>query len=351
MKRLVYISRLSSNIPLSELERIAEVSSRNNENYQITGVLLYLKGMFFQILEGDEHQVGKLYEKILADKRHTDILCLKSELAISRRLFPNWSMKTINLDENTDILVQPIKSLLETVTESYRILEKYTQPSIIKIINQGINPLNVPSQLVKKVVFFSDIRSFSTFTEKLHINQLVDLVSHYFTICTERITQHSGEVNKFIGDSVMASFSSAQADAAIAASIEILNDLHQLRSRAPDNSALSLLYTGIGLSCGNVIEGNIGSSTKLDYTLLGDTVNVAARLESLTRQLSYSLILSHSVKTQCKHDWDFVNLGQHQVKGKQQLVEIFSLGHDRVKNTLTGIELSEIVRSTLEKVE
>jgi class 3 adenylate cyclase len=325
MKRLTYISKASEQLTLAEIEQIGEISTRNNQRDEITGVLLYLNGFFFQIIEGKEKTLDDLYTKILVDNRHTDILCLKTEYHITERHFPNWAMRTINLDQYSDILIQPVKTLLQTVTESHRVLEKYTQPSVFRIIHNGINPLTVSPQLVERIIFFSDILAFSTFTEKLPVAEVVKLVNYYFTLCTQIITEHGGEVMKFIGDCVMASFTPQQADAAISASLNILTALEQKREQAATNDPLRLLHTGIGLSSGEVIEGNFGSMVKMDYTLLGDAVNVASRLEALTRHLPYSLAFTHEVKQRCQNPWSFINLGKHHAKGKQQPIEVYSI--------------------------
>lgn len=336
MKRLTYISKASDLTP-EQLDNIAEISILNNERNHVTGVLLYLKGLFFQIIEGEEIAVDTLYEKILADERHTEVLCLRTEYHIEHRSFPEWAMKTINLDQQSDLLLQAIKTLLQTITDSHRILEKYTQPSVIRTIRQGINPLTVEPRLVEKIIFFSDVVSFSTFTEKLPIQQVVALVNDYLTLCTTIITAYRGEINKFIGDGVMASFDKAHVDAALQASIEILHELNVLRERSQPNDPRRLLYTGIGLSLGTVIEGNMGTALKMDYTLLGDAVNAASRLESLTRQLPWSLIFSDKVKQLAQAKWPFVSLGSHQVKGKQEPIEIYTVDEVMVRIVPTNI--------------
>lgn len=335
---------------MEEVRQIGEKSSQNNQKQNITGVLLFLGGIFFQILEGDEYVIDKLYEKILQDPRHVDIVCLKAEYEVNIRLFPNWSMKTINLDENTDVLIQPIKSLLQTVTESHRILERYTQPTIIRLLTQGINPLTVTPKMTEKIILFGDVFSFSTFAEKLPVKEVVTLVNQYFMITTQAITEQGGEVIKFIGDCVMASFEANEADAAIQAVLEILQALDTLRHQVGTASPLRFLYTGIGIAYGEVIEGNIGSPLKMDYTLLGDAVNVAARMEALTRQLPYSLALSAEVKARCQQHWDFINLGEHQIKGKENLVKVYSVKNSVNYDISQNLTATDVARE-LEKMQ
>jgi len=296
MKRLTYISRYSRHLTLKNIEKIGKNSQRNNQARNITGVLLCLGGMFFQILEGEAEDIDSLYRKILRDPRHTDILCLKSENNVTERLFPEWSMRTINLDENTDIVIRPIKTLLQTVTESHGILKQYTQPTIFKIIQQGMDPLEIRPKKTERIVFFSDIVSFSAFADKLPVEHVVFLVDYYLSICSKIITEAGGEVTKFIGDCVMAYFEADRADAAIQAGLDILLEVAMLRSYAGEDSPLNVLYTGIGITKGVVIEGNLGSQVKKDYTIIGDVVNAASRLEALSRNLDRSLVFSEAVK-------------------------------------------------------
>ena len=351
MKRLTYISKISRPLSDKEIEEIGIVSVKNNRTQDITGILLCLGGIFFQIMEGEADKINHLYKKILKDDRHTEILCLKTEDNVQTRLFPDWSMKTINLDTDTDIFIQPIKTLLKTVTDSHRILEKYTQPTIFRIINSGINPLEVAPRASEKIVLFSDIVSFSTFVEKLPVEDVVAIVNQYLTIVTDIITARSGEVTKFIGDCVMAYFSADQADNAIQASLDILAALETLRNSAPNNSPLQILYSGVGLAQGVVIEGNIGSAVKKDYTILGDAVNVAQRLEALTRKLPWPIVFSVDVKNGLKQSWEYVSLGHFYPKGKEEPIEIYSIAHSLTQTTRKGHEIAEEISHYLDEIK
>ena len=259
MKRLIYISHATQEVSSEEVQSIGDISAKNNQQSEITGVLLFIQGIFFQILEGKSQNIDQVYGKILKDPRHTEILCLKTETCVKTRMFPEWSMRVINLEEGyNDVLFYPIKTLLHTLTESFTILERYTPQSVINQLNKGINPLKTPTHLANKIIFFSDIFAFSSFTERLPVNDVVEVVNHYFSIVTRIITTHQGEIYKFIGDSVMAAFEADQADNALQAAMEILEVLDASRQKNRDK-LLGILYAGIGLSYGSVIQGNVGS--------------------------------------------------------------------------------------------
>lgn len=327
MKRITYISRLSAPLSHQAIHAIGVNSSRNNQQVGITGLLVYFNKIFFQMMEGEEREIDRLFDKIKQDTRHTDVLCLKAEYDISERFFPSWSMKTINLDNTTDELVRPVKILLQTVVESHTIIERYTQPTVLKILNSGINPISVAPSPVERIILFADIVSYSTISEKRATKNMLLMLNTYFEVCCRIIVDKGGEVNKFLGDGIMANFSPAAADNAIEACLEIMAELQNLRRNAAPTSPLKLLHSGFGLAQGTVIEGNMGSPVKMDYTIIGDAVNTAARLEQLTREVKHSLVLTELVKNGARKPWHFISLGHYSLKGKLKSREIYTIDH------------------------
>jgi len=323
LKRITYISRLNAPLSEREVQEIGAISSRNNRELQITGVLISFSGLFFQIIEGEDSAVDWLYAKIARDSRHTDLLCLRAEIDVKERLFPNWSMNVINLDQNTDLLIQPVKMFLQAIADSHRIIERYTQPAVMRILTQGANPLEVPVRKVEKIVLFADIVAYSAIAEHLPVEAAALMINRYLDTCSERISAMGGEVTKFIGDCVMAYFDPGQADGALQACLEILGDLKVLRRSAAQGSPLRLLHCGFGLAQGMVIEGNLGSTIKTDFTVIGDAVNTAARLEALTRKVQKAIVVSEGVRSSAGAQWNFAPLGIQELKGKNEAAEAF----------------------------
>jgi len=331
MIRITYISKISHALSIEEIKAIGIISSHNNKKVNITGGLIFFEKLFFQILEGDDKEVDRLYAKIEKDERHEDILRLKTEYGINERLFPSWSMKMINLDNNVDDMMRPIKILLKTVLESHSIIERYTQPTILKTLNKGINPLNLAPVPVERIILFADIVSYSTISENMPVEETLQFLNTYFEVCSRIILNRGGEVNKFMGDGLLAYFNVADADNAIHACLEIMEELRILRQNSLENSPLKLLNSGFGLDQGLVIEGNMGSRFKTDYTIIGDPVNVAARLQTLTREVNHSLVLSESLKNSTKESWTFIGLGKYKLKGMEKNNEVYSIDYDLVK--------------------
>jgi class 3 adenylate cyclase len=345
MKRLSYISRLSVPFAQELVADIVRVAGRNNARDEITGVLICFAQFFFQIIEGEDEKIDRLYEKIGRDPRHTDLVCLRTELDIDGRLFPEWSMQVIDLNENAELLVRPVRILLETLSESHELLRQYTQPSVLQSVYRGINPLSVPVRKVERIVLFTDIVSFSRISEALPVEQVAILLNRYLETTSEIIASMGGEVTKFVGDCVMAYFAPEQADAALEACLRILRKLDRERTTAGHADPVRLLYSGFGLAQGMVIEGNLGSRIKKDYTIVGDPVNTAAKLEALTRDLGRALILCDRVMENTRLDWRFVPLGTYDLKGKRRQARVYSIDHRLVNDFDAGAVEAAVART------
>ncbi|HUL14099.1 MAG TPA: BLUF domain-containing protein [Methylococcaceae bacterium] len=325
MKRIMYISTATQRLSGAEIDEIGRISSRNNLKVGITGILFSAHEFFFQILEGEENAVDRVLSRIRSDPRHRDLLILKAEHDIAERLFAKWSMKTVRLNSTNDIILQAMRIMLENITESHRIIERYTQPSVLKFLTEGINPLSVPVKKTEQIVLFGDIVAFSYLSEKFPVEEVADLVSQFLEVCSLRVVENGGQVTKYVGDCVMAHFPPDEADGAVAACLNTLKDLQELRSNADKCRLMRFLYCGFGLSKGPVIEGNIGSRIKMDYTVLGDMVNLAARLEGLTRSIGKAIAMTESVRDACTQPWNFAAMGDFQLKGQSRPLPIYSL--------------------------
>ena len=124
MKRIKYVSRFAKPFSESELEQLAEQSAANNKDLDVTGVLITSGGIFFQVLEGPDDAVDGIFNAIKADTRHTDLVVLGIEGSVDNRIFPDWSMKTVNLDAASHIRLLPLKTLMQAVFDQQQIIDK-----------------------------------------------------------------------------------------------------------------------------------------------------------------------------------------------------------------------------------
>ncbi|NLI78941.1 MAG: family 3 adenylate cyclase [Candidatus Riflebacteria bacterium] len=325
MKRITYISQLAPEVRREALAGIARVAAGHNAAVGITGVLVAVGGFFFQVIEGPADRIDALMTRIRADRRHRELRILACEEGVAARLFPDWAMRPVDLDAASDDVLRPIRVLLERLAHSHAVIQRYTQPAVMRILERGLDPLSVPLRRRERVILFADLVGFSRLVERFPDEAIAGMVTRFIDICDGRVAAAGGEVSKVIGDCVMAFAPREQTDAMIAAALGILGDLHRCRTEAVDGRAEACLRCGIGLSLGAVLEGNLGSQRKSDYTVLGDAVNVASRLEAISRTTGRALILSAPVRAAARQSWPFVALGCHPLKGKSEPQELFTL--------------------------
>jgi adenylate cyclase len=178
-------------------------------------------------------------------------------------------------------------------------------------------------------VLFSDIRGFTSVTEKGNPEELVAQLNEYFSKMVDVVFRHHGTVDKFVGDMVMALFGAPvddvdHAEHAVAAAVDMVRELAELnRTWAAEGRAC--LDIGIGVNSGEMIAGNIGSSSIMSYTVIGDNVNLGSRLESLNKDYRTRIIISDATRTKLKGTYDLRPLGEAVVKGKTRPVAIFEV--------------------------
>jgi adenylate cyclase len=178
-------------------------------------------------------------------------------------------------------------------------------------------------------VLFSDLRGFTTITEKGNPEELVRQLNEYFSKMVEIVFRNGGTVDKFVGDMVMALFSAPvddvhHADTAVTTAVEMVQELGELNRRwaAEGRTRLDI---GIGINSGDMIAGNIGSSAIMSYTVIGDNVNLGARLESLNKEYRTRIIISEATRSRLARTYDLRPLGAVVVKGKTKPVDIFEV--------------------------
>ncbi len=179
-------------------------------------------------------------------------------------------------------------------------------------------------------MLFSDIRGFTTITEQLGAQGTVALLNEYFTLMVDCIQREDGMLDKFIGDAIMAAFGipvghDDDADRAVRAAIAMITRTRRAGTRARIAEGKLPVDIGIGLNTDNVVSGNIGSKKRMDYTIIGDGVNLAARLESACKQYGAHILISEftykALKgTYCSRELDLVV-----VKGKTKPVAIYEI--------------------------
>jgi adenylate cyclase len=210
--------------------------------------------------------------------------------------------------------------------QTVRIFNRFLDPRVVdSLVAQGETPQSLSGQARDITVLFSDIRGFTTMSESHTPEQIVALLNRYFSLQVEIIFRHGGTLDKFIGDAIMAFWGAPQDDPqhavhAVAAAIEMEQCLLRFKQELGDEG--KNFDVGIGIHSGKAVVGFIGSDERLDYTAIGDTVNLSSRIEGLTKGVARILVSGDTV-ARCGDAFDFTATGSYKVKGRLQEVELF----------------------------
>jgi len=206
---------------------------------------------------------------------------------------------------------------------------KFVPSDLVKNLVQMGQPLSLGGRRMEVTILFTDIADFTTISEESDENELVSAMAAYLKLMSDIISEHQGTVDKFIGDSVMAIWGAPKSDPeharhACEAVIACLKALEEANSHWKAMKK-PVFETRFGLHCGIAFVGNIGSPDRLNYTALGDAVNIAARLESLNKEKKTKALVSMEIVEKCGDKFEFRDLGKVKVKGKDNDVHIFEL--------------------------
>ena len=206
---------------------------------------------------------------------------------------------------------------------------KYVSKEIVNEILKNQDNLQLKGQKLNMTVFFSDIRSFTDFSEKMDPQELSLLLNKYLTPMSETIFETQGTIDKFMGDAIMALFGAPinypdHPKKACKAALKCLSHLGQLNTDFAKRGWPEIKI-GIGLNTGYMVAGNIGSDQIQSYTVIGDEVNLASRLEGLTKNYDAKILISETTYTAVKDEYIAQEADLVRVKGKTKPVRIYVL--------------------------
>lgn len=223
--------------------------------------------------------------------------------------------------------------VLEDISHEKRMkstLYRYMTPRVAEQVMALGDKALMMSERKEVTILFSDIRGYTTLTENLGASEVVSLLNQYFETMVEAVFNHEGTLDKFIGDALMAVFGAPLPLAENHAWMAVQSALDMRRRLAEFNRRRLFgnqpqIHIGIGLSSGEVVSGNIGSHKRMDYTVIGDGVNLSSRLESVTKEYGCDIILSEFTYNLCRDRILVRELDKIRVKGKNTAVSIYEL--------------------------
>ena len=202
---------------------------------------------------------------------------------------------------------------------------QHVSPAVVdQLLNQDVE---LAGEIREVCVMFLDIQGFTTFAENRRPEEVVEYLNGLFSVMIDVINRHNGIVNKFLGDGFMAIFGAPISDDsacrnAVAAALEMVERVQAMSASGEIPSTVIRL----GLHAGEAVTGNVGSSERKEYTIIGDVVNLASRLEQLNKQFGSRLLISDTVLEHLDGQRERATaLGEVQVKGRERPVQVYRL--------------------------
>ncbi|MBD3319380.1 CHASE2 domain-containing protein [Candidatus Woesearchaeota archaeon] len=218
--------------------------------------------------------------------------------------------------------------------ELKRAFSKYVRPAVIKEVLKDPDKLKLGGQRREITVFFSDIRGFTGISERLSAEQLVGLLNEYLTEMTDIIIDEGGTIDKYMGDAIMAFWNAPldqpdHPERACRATLKMIRRLKELQADWT-RRGIPALAIGAGLNTGDVIVGNMGSTQRFDYTVMGDTVNLGSRLEGVNKPYGTTILISEMTYARVKELYVTRKLDRIRVKGRTAPLTIYELVEEPV---------------------
>lgn len=206
---------------------------------------------------------------------------------------------------------------------------KYISPSLVETIMSDLDWANLRAEKKTLTVLFSDIRGFTTFSEQNPAETVIATLNEHLNMMVSVIFKYQGTLDKFVGDCVMAFWGAPMtqpnhAELAARAALEMIEGLEKLNEKW-QSEGRPTLHIGVGINTGEMLFGNIGSEQRMDFTVIGDSVNLGSRLESATKELHASIVISEATYSEIQPLAQVRPLGEIHVKGKEKGIVVYEL--------------------------
>jgi PAS domain S-box-containing protein len=287
-------------------------------NYRKDGSEFYMDWSIVPI----KNTMGKIHQYLAVQKDVTQMVMTENKLHESVEI-DKLRLKEI---EKTN---KKLSKLIKRQTKTLDLFKKYVpEPVVNKALKQKDEEIRQGEKL-EAALLFCDIRSFTPIAERLLPTQVVHLLNVYYSTMSEVINKHNGVINQFVGDEIFVSFGAPlpilePETSAVKCALEMVHKLEDisesLRSIIKEN-----IVIGIGIHYGPIVAGNLGSDDRLSYSITGDAVNTAKRIESLTKNLPNAILISQAIYDKTRDIISTNPLDEVAIKGKNEKVKIFQV--------------------------
>jgi class 3 adenylate cyclase/PAS domain-containing protein len=303
----------------------------------------------------DNGEAGKSFEDILPWLSNTALPLLIRDVIAHEKTYDNYeiaphlprrgrvelSMSLAPLKDGRSE-TKGVAIVVDDRTETNRLravrdmFRKYLSPVVVDRLPADPGELQLGGQRQQVTVLFADIRGFTTFSEKLSPEELIDILNQYLSLAADSILAFEGTLDKFMGDAIMAIFNAplTQPDHALRAVAAAAAMQQAITAHQPQSGASLDLTFGIGVHTGDVVVGNIGTEDRMDYTAVGDAVNLAKRLQE--NAPGGTILMSEQVLTHVKAHTRASPFKLLQVKGRSEAVQTYELLEVRLPEALSA---------------
>lgn len=310
------------------------------------GKIAYSNGAALKIFStGESYEPGRPFSEFLSAERNAELVADIDRALKTGEPVTTYDLKFRKADEevsNINLHALPLRDskdhslgvviIADDITQEQRLMStlcRYMTREIAEQVLKDRDKLKLGGNRSTVAVLFSDIRNFTTISEQSQAEEVVTMLNEYFSEMLGPIFEHAGMLDKFIGDAIMAVFGvplskADDAERAVRAALDMrraLKKFNELRV----SKGLAPIGNGIGITKGEAVSGNIGSEQRMEYTVIGDTVNIASRLEGLTKSYEQKILINEGVYQEIKDKIPCVDLGFAQVKGKEGGVHIYGI--------------------------
>ena len=222
-----------------------------------------------------------------------------------------------------------LSALTQTQQQTLNLFMKYVPETVVKkALRENPDSMFVGDQL-EVALLFCDIRDFTPMSEKLTPTQVVTVLNTFYSLMNEVIRKHKGVINQFVGDEIFVTFGAPvplinPVESAVCCAVEMIAQLEKINQELQSSLGIHI-HVGIGINYGPVIAGNLGCEDKISYSVTGDSVNTAKRIESLTHGHPDRILISDSVYAKTKHRLEVIPWEPVAVKGKNEKMVVYEV--------------------------
>ena len=303
---------------LAETLQKGETWSGKTINYRKDGSEFYMEWSVVPI----RNEEWIIHQYLAVQKDVTHLVRTEQKLQISR---DQEQQRLLEIERKN----KRLRKLIENQRKTLDLFVKYVpEPIVKKALSEKKKNIKKGQQL-EIALLFCDIRRFTTAAEGLDPEETVHLLNVYYSMMSEVVNQHNGFINQFVGDEIFVSFGAPMTiDNPEVSALQCARDM--IRKLDDINEALKdtiedEIIVGIGINFGKIIAGNLGSDDRLSYSITGDAVNTAKRIESLTKDLPNTILISQSIFNKTRHIVNTKPWGEVEVKGKNKKIDVYQV--------------------------